>query len=290
MPSKHQPIFIIGAPRTGSTIFYQALTNYYQVSYINNLASFFYEHLPFGMWLSQKIFNYQPHHNFEAKHGDTLQYGLNAPSECGAFWYRWFPQNTHHFVEADDIEVESIVAMRDEIYSIMANANQSMVFKNLNAGQRLRVLSQAFPEAKIIVIRRDPRFTINSILKARKKVGMDEHEIWSVKPKNHKDLEQYNEGEMCAGQVFYLEKQIEEDIRLFKKENFYTVHYQDFSENLIKAIGAKLQLARKPNGKLPTFKKDSENKLTEEELKALTQYSQSQPFDSISFINQIVNQ
>ena len=28
---QHQPVFIIGAPRTGSTILYQALTNLYDV-------------------------------------------------------------------------------------------------------------------------------------------------------------------------------------------------------------------------------------------------------------------
>ena len=34
---KYQPIFIIGAPRTGSTILYQTITNQLDVLYIDNM-------------------------------------------------------------------------------------------------------------------------------------------------------------------------------------------------------------------------------------------------------------
>ena len=45
---KHQPIFIIGAPRTGSTIFYQTLTNQLNVLYINNFICLLNKNLFFG--------------------------------------------------------------------------------------------------------------------------------------------------------------------------------------------------------------------------------------------------
>jgi hypothetical protein len=46
-PLKHQPVFIIGAPRTGSTILYQTLTNLYDVLYIDNLVCRFSKNLFF---------------------------------------------------------------------------------------------------------------------------------------------------------------------------------------------------------------------------------------------------
>ena len=49
-PLMHQPVFIIGAPRTGSTILYQGLTNYIDVLYIDNLTSRLYKNFFFGIW------------------------------------------------------------------------------------------------------------------------------------------------------------------------------------------------------------------------------------------------
>ena len=36
---KYPPVFIIGAPRTGSTILYEYITNYLDIAYINSILS-----------------------------------------------------------------------------------------------------------------------------------------------------------------------------------------------------------------------------------------------------------
>ena len=84
------PVFIIGAPRTGSTFLYQSITNSLDVAYIDNLVELFYDSFCAGFFISKALYGNKPHNNFVSYHGNTRRLGgLHAPSECGAFWYRW---------------------------------------------------------------------------------------------------------------------------------------------------------------------------------------------------------
>ncbi|WP_373073592.1 sulfotransferase [Sulfurimonas sp.] len=270
---KHQPVFIIGAPRTGSTILYQTLTNQLNVMYMDNLVCRFYLNTFFGFWLSTKIFKEKAHNSFKSNHGDTSKYGLHAPSECGNFWYRWLPKNKH-FIDYDDISETVISEIRDEITAIINYFDKPIVFKNLNAGQRLRLLKKCFPEAKFIFITREPLFTAQSILKAKRKVGLSDSNFWSIQPKNVKELEKLNAYEQIVKQVFYLEKQIVEDIRLFDKESFLFIKYNELGEyfdttldKCTEFIGVKSKKDFK-NAKIKLTEKIS---LNEEEIKSFNE-------------------
>ena len=92
--SKIPPIFIVGAPRTGSTIVYQLITQYFDTIYFNNLVHLARENTYFGFWLSNKFFKENPHNSFKSNHGDTLTGGLHAPSEGGQIWQKWLPKYT----------------------------------------------------------------------------------------------------------------------------------------------------------------------------------------------------
>lgn len=229
---KHSPIFIIGAPRTGSTILYQSLTNYFNVSYIDNLSCLFHRNLFFGMYLSNKIYKDKPHNCFNSVHGDTWKTGgQHAPSECGQFWYRWLPTD-HHFIDYDEIADDMVEDIRKNIFAILNYYDRPFVFKNLNAGQRLRLIHKVYPGSKFIWIRRDPVDTINSILKIRQKLNIPTNEWWSIKPHNYKDLLKEDEIDMVTQGVYYLEKQIHTDLKLFNKEQYSIINYEDLDKLL----------------------------------------------------------
>jgi hypothetical protein len=59
--------------------------------------------------------------------------GMNAPSECGQFWYRWLPKE-HHCIDYDEITDEIINQNRTEISAVINYFDKSTLFKNLNAG------------------------------------------------------------------------------------------------------------------------------------------------------------
>jgi len=239
---KHQPVFIIGAPRTGSTILYQVLTNQLDVLYIDNLTCIFSKNFFYGFWLSNKLFGQNAHNNFKSYHGNTAQYGLRAPGECGGYWYKWLPKD-HHFIDYDEITDEMVHEIRREITAVTNYFDKPIIFKNLNAGQRIRLLTRCFPNAKFIFITRDKLMTAQSILLSRRKLGINEKEFWSIKPKNFEQLSKLSTTKQIVQQIYYLEKQIVEDQRLVKQNNFRKINYEELSsgslmKNVKKFVGA----------------------------------------------------
>lgn len=276
-PLSHQPLFIIGAPRTGSTILYQALTNFYDLLFLDNLACRTCYNLYFALWLSEKKFSNRPHNNFEAKHGDTDGFGAHSPSECGDFWYRWLPRD-RHFIEEDEIAPIGLDAIRREVTAAINFGKKPLLFKNLNAGMRLRLLAKAFPNAKFIFIRRDPRFVVRSIAKARKSFGIPSGAWWSVMPPNVAELIDLPELELCAAQVYFIERQIEEDLKRFAPENIVEVHYRQLSADCIEDLGPWIGASRRPGGSLPSFRKDMERGLPAGERQELQSAVDRYPF------------
>lgn len=278
-----EPVFIIGAPRTGSTILYQALTNAYQFAYIDNTACTWHRNLRFGLWLSKKKYGDNPHNNFKAEHGNTRKFGGHAPSECGQFWYRWLAKE-RHFIDHNEVTSQMVAEIREEVLGASSFLQRPLLFKNLNAGQRLRLIHRVFPDAKVIFVRRDPRFVTRSILNARKKVGATEGEWWSIMPPNMDDLLKLPEDEMCAAQAYYLERQIEEDLALFPKENVQEIHYQDFDQELVRRLGEWSGVIPREGGKMPEFQHDDPARLSSEEKESLARLVKKYPFKKELFV------
>jgi hypothetical protein len=250
MPLKHEPVFIIGAPRTGSTILYQALTNLYDVLYVDNLACKFHRNFFFGLWLSNKIYCGRPHNNYLSEQGDTSGYGLHAPSECGRFWYRWLPKE-RHFIDYADVTDTMIGQIRSEIAAVINYFDKPFLFKNLNAGQRLRLIRECFPKAGLVYIKRDPFYTVQSILRTRAQKNIRPNHIWSIKPPNYKALLSLDEVSMVTAQVYYLEKQIEKDLSIFDRNNIVVVNYESMAKDfqgLLSRLEKTFKLARNNPG------------------------------------------
>ena len=277
------PVFIVGAPRTGSTVLYQALTNAYNLAYIDNTTCRWHRNLRFGMWLSNRKYGDSPHNNFKADHGNTQRFGGHAPSECGGFWYRWLPRD-RHFIDYQDITLRMIEELRAEVFGVINYLEKPLLFKNLNAGQRLRLIHRAFPSAKIIFIRRDPRFVIRSLLDARRKVGVKPGNWWSIMPPNVLELLSLPEPEMCAAQVYFVEKQIEEDLALFPAENIREIHYRDLQASVIQDLARWIGVHVRPGGALPKFFEDDTWLIDNHHLDELDRLTAKFPFRKDLFV------
>ncbi|HMB00272.1 MAG TPA: sulfotransferase [Spirochaetota bacterium] len=243
-----QPAFIIGAPRSGSTVLYQSLTNQLDLLYIDNLAAAFFRNLFWGCWLSDKIFKQKPHNCFYSEQGNTARCGMHAPSECGNFWYRWLPLD-RHFINDSDFNKETAAAISKEIRAIINRWQKPFIFKNLNAGQRLQLIAAMFPDAKLIFIKRHPFFTAQSILQTRYRLKIKENAFWSVMPENINYLKTRPLYERIVKQIYYLEKQINTDMKLFKPANCLTVNYVDLGKNFNKIITRCRKLVKTTNKK-----------------------------------------
>lgn len=230
VPEQLQPIFIIGAPRSGSTIIYQSITNSLNTVYPNNLTRHFYRNFFSIQLISNYIYKNKPHNNFNSTYGRTYIGGLNAPSEVSGFWYKYLPQK-NEYLSVSEVSSKSMNAIRNTIHSISYQIQAPIIFKNQRNTQRLKILASLFPNAKIIIVKRNPANNALSILKAREDFKTPQNEWWSVKPKNHKELEHMPIEERIMNQLYSIEKEIHNSKYLFKKNNIVTIQYDQFCRN-----------------------------------------------------------
>lgn len=220
----YPPLFIIGAPRTGSTILYQCLTRALDLAYINNFMCGMYRSIFIASIISKYLLP-TFHQTYNSYQGRTR--GWNGPSECGEFWYRWFPRE-RHFVDYGELSQERKTEIKNTVKTLTHYFDKPIVFKNLNCGQRLRALYEIFPGALFVYCKREPLYTAQSLILQREKKFGNRNQWLSVKPKNYNRLLNLNYPEQIVKQIYYIQKQIEEDLTLFDPDQYIEVWYKEF--------------------------------------------------------------
>jgi hypothetical protein len=188
---------------------------------------------------------------------------LHAPSECGNFWYQWIPAQ-QHIVKKGDLDQNQVENIRNVIYGLINKYNKPIIFKNLTNSLRMQLISQIAPSAKIIWIKRNPFDTALSVLRARERINIDKHTMWSVRPFNYKALEKLEENEMTVKQIYFIEKQIHRDKKFFPESNFITLNYEDLCSNTskeLKRVKDFIDPEMKIKSSVPSIGKDKKEKI-----------------------------
>ena len=83
-------IFVVGVPRSGTTILTQLLLSAFQIGYVNNIVAKFWQAPYIGSILAKSLKNNQQNLNIstDSNYGFTNEY--EGPHEFGYFWRRWF--------------------------------------------------------------------------------------------------------------------------------------------------------------------------------------------------------
>ena len=225
----YPPVFIIGAPRSGTTLLYQLLVNRYKFVYFSNFTANFYKAPIFAAWLCKKSYHRTFGDKYTSHHG--LIKGRRGPHEAGDFWYRWFPRGKHVYVGADVTSRSKLKKLRQEVVGMSKVTGLPAIFKNTFNAMRIAPIAEAFPEVCFIVCHRDPVDCAQSILNARIKRFGSKEIWWSLPPKEINTIERHPYWEQVVEQVFYTNKQILADRQQFGDKNFYDVHYKDLCKN-----------------------------------------------------------
>jgi LPS sulfotransferase NodH len=184
-------IYIVGAPRSGSTLLSQVLSRHLQVGYINNLIARFWARPSVGIRLSQIVLGDRAaeHITFASEHGVSA--GAAGPHEFGYFWRHWLrldEQPTHHLDTAARAALDHDGlrhALENEILGTFA---LPVVFKNLICGFQAATLAAIHPQTVFVHIQRDRAANARSILSARLKRHGRYDAWWSLKPSTFDDI------------------------------------------------------------------------------------------------------
>lgn len=216
------PVFIVGAPRSGTTFLIQLITAAFNFAYLSNRhcrwfrAPVFMEKLkptPFGSC-----------RNFKSEFG--LIAGPHAPSECGLYWYRFLPRRPHT-LSASDMDPDRLRSLWRAVNSMSTVVARPLIFKNLILSLRIPVLVEAFPNALFIVCHRSPADTAASILQAREQRFGTVHQWFSLIPANCWEMDETQDVfEQVTAQIRGTHDEIERARSALPGDRFIDVDYE----------------------------------------------------------------
>ena len=222
------PIFIVGSPRSGTTVLYQLLCKHFNVKYIPNFISMCYRFPIVAARFYRDIFKNESEVLLSSSFGITER--LSGPSEFAEFWYRWFPRNPQSITEIE-LSDNKIHEMQNEIAGLSKLYDAPIVFKNVVNSVRLIPLGTLFLSALFIEITRDVLDTAQSILRAREKLYRSKNNWWSVKTTNCETIMKEPYWIQIPKQIFEVEQAIKLAKDKLGKERFFSVSYLELCKD-----------------------------------------------------------
>lgn len=273
----HPNIFILGLPRSGTTLLSQLLFNNLDLACTNNLIARFWDAPLCGCYLSKAVIGNARAQSYDSLYGKTNN--IECPHEFGNFW------NKHLLIENfQDLYSEDISKKIDweKLQMVILNMNRifgkGLVYKTLEITARhFRKFHDIFSRSLYIYIHREPIDIAVSIAKARLDYYNNINTWWSSIPAEYAELEDKPYWEQIAGQIYYLRNLHDTNILPVKTERVIHVNYEDVCNNptalLDQVIAKSTKLFDYPIKKLntplplsptkPMVDKQYENKLRE---------------------------
>lgn len=186
VPREDLPIiYIVGAPRSGTTLMSQVLSRYLRVGYIDNVIARFWLAPEVGIRLSRILLGHDARESisFKSRHGVTEN--PTGPHEFGYFWRYWLALDrapTHHLTDRELSVLDSTGLKHALEYRLLGAFKMPLVFKNVICGFQAPYLTALHPNSIFIHIKRDLKDTAASILKSRFERYGSYATWWSLKP------------------------------------------------------------------------------------------------------------
>ena len=227
------PLFILGTPRSGSTLLFQVLAHSLRVTYLPRLANYGYgaSHLMLRLF-ARSLARHRP--LFVSRFGATP--GLLSPTESFAFWRRWFwkGHDGDHY-HPDPLPPAIAVDMRDSVRAIEAHRDAPMLVKCPYLALSVPALADAFPNARFVFIARDPIDVAVSILRGR--ASSPRKEWWSVRPPGYRTRLDQPETEQIMWQIAETTTILRGALEALPALRWRIVRYEDLCERPREILG-----------------------------------------------------
>ncbi|MEM7533262.1 MAG: sulfotransferase [Chloroflexota bacterium] len=196
-----QPIFIVGAGRSGSTIFHQGLALHPHISWLTRILNKY----PSKPHLNQRVLNAldTPLIGAWFKQSDRLGGG-----ECYPFWDTYYPGfgRPVRDLVADDV-TPGIQKKLHHVLSQTMTPNRPTLMTKITGWPRLSFLYTLFPDARFVHIVRDGRAVAHSLTKVDFWEGWHGPENWrwgKLSPAHETLWEEHNQSFIALAGINWL--------------------------------------------------------------------------------------
>ncbi len=289
-----KPIFMIGVPRSGTTIIFEALCRHELLAWLTNYS----EKAPslpalnlLRSIIDNRIFSI---YGQKKQHGSTIPWNryLPKPYESYAFWNHYargnFAEDYLAGVKAEKAETERV---RNAVQKIVKYQGKQRFTTKLTGPSRIEYLNSIFPDAIFVHVIRDGRAVVDSLLRVPfwKANGGYDHPYWQ----NGFPDQYYQEWEHSGKQKSVLaalqwrniiERTREEAMEL-RQGRYHEVYYEDWVKNPITSVtkllnccdldaSSKVERYVNENQRLTNMNKNTYSTMNDEELLAVSQAMQ----------------
>jgi len=199
-------VFVLGLPRSGTTLLSQLLAYCLDVGYVDNVAARLWLAPVHGLRLSRGLVGGETvRPAFESDYARTAD--LRGIHEFGYFWRHWLRKESFADVaQARDREnAIDWAGLRRTLANMQAElGGKPFAAKNVLASYHLPRLRAELGQVVYVYVERDPLDVAVSILDARRKYYSDPDTWWSYMPPEVEELAGLDHWEQIAGQVHYL--------------------------------------------------------------------------------------
>ncbi len=243
-PIEHPFIFVIGAPRSGTTLVSQLIAACLDVGYINNLAARFWLAPLHGIRLSKAVLGREKRISFSSDYARTED--IRDIHEFGYFWRDLLRKETLEDITQLKERSRQIdwPRVRRILAAIQHEFGKPMVFKNIFGSYHLKEMSDLLEKVIYVYIERDPLDSAISILEARRKHYRDLNTWWSYTPPEYDLLKDKAYWEQIAGQIYFLKRFYDRQIAEHQLGNVLRVHYRDLCQQPAQVLAELDRLSR----------------------------------------------
>lgn len=229
---KTKPLFILAAPRTGSTLLYQLIVKHFDVHYFSNFTDVNFSETPvIGEVLARNLIDFENQLKAPVTNAYGQTEGEAGPSEATRVFSKWFQhQHPSETKSAGFVDEHARENMLRTYAALSSFYGEILVSKNAWNCFRIKALSQLFPYARFIWLRRDIVDSSFSAFRARKKHG-DPRIVWnSATPANYRQIKKLTSHQQVVEQQFWTNKAIEQNLDSIDNDNL-EVWYEDLLSN-----------------------------------------------------------
>jgi hypothetical protein len=236
--NKYPVIFILGNPRSGSTLLLQWLASLGCFAYPTNILSRFYNAPCIGAKVQKilveydfkgEIFSPDYEKKFHSDLGKTK--GPLASHEFWYFWRRFFKYGEIQKLNQKDIDKLDVASLLSEIAGLEAEYQKPLVFKGMMFNWDIELLDSIFEKALFINLKKSPIYNMEDLLFARKKFFNDLTKWYSFKPPEYEELKSKDPIGQVAGQVMYTNKSIDKQFAKINSKKIINFCYEDLCSN-----------------------------------------------------------
>ncbi|MDY6987001.1 MAG: sulfotransferase [Thermodesulfobacteriota bacterium] len=242
VPEDGQPmlpvVFVVGAPRSGTTLVLQWLAKLGTFAYPTNLLSRFFASPYIGARIQQLLTDprYQHGNEFSGLAGQGEEYasnlgkttGILQPNEFWYFWRRFIPNNQPRVLtpkEEDSVDRDGFLR---GLAAFEKAFGKPFALKGIILQYNLRCLAEFIPTAFFLYTKRTLLYNAQSLYQARIKYYGTPSAWYSVQPPGTDELRRRSPYEQVAGQVEYTNRSIEAELAALPPRCSLTVEYEEF--------------------------------------------------------------